>query len=308
MRNAGWVFALLLALAPPVLADDVELANGDTLRGTIVEWKDATIVFDHPLLGRLEIARDRIVHPAAPGATGDSEPGSASEAAPPQPPGLFGSGLLAGWNRNLALGMSGSQGKSVEASFNSQLTASYEDDRDRWRFDTAYFFSSVDGEAKTNELYTQLGKDWLLADSRWLFFLEGRYDHDPFRDWDHRIAGSSGVGYQLVKRERWDLLGRVGIGANRTIGGEEASSPEGVAGFEADWRIADGQTLRATTFLFPDASEFGEFRTRSTLDWILAISPSYGLSLKLSINNEYESIAEDEKNDFRYVGSLMYDF
>jgi hypothetical protein len=87
-----------------------------------------------------------------------------------------------------------------------------------------------------------------------------------------------------------------------------ALTPEARAGFETSWRIADGLTLSATTFFLPDRSELGEFRTLSTLDWVIALSKRYGLSFKLSLNNEYESLAEEEKNDFRYVGSLGYDF
>jgi len=319
MRVAHWAMVILLVSATPALADRLQLVNGDSLQGTIVEWEDETIVFDHPVLGRFEIARDQIVESTDPGASAAGAPVAVAATDEPQPaaegdaprskkPGLFGTGFLADWTRNLSLGISGSQGKTEEASFNTQLTASHEDDRSRWKFDTAYFFSSAGGQAESNELYAELNKDWLLIDSRWFFFLTGRYDYDEFRDWDHRTAGFAGVGYQFVKRERWDLLGRTGGGANQTIGGEEMLSPEAMAGLEANWRIADGQTISTATSILPNLSDFGEFRTLSTVDWVVALGRHHGLSFKLSLKNEYESLAEEGQNDFRYVGSLGYDF
>lgn len=47
-------------LSATALADEVVLVGGDVLRGTVVGETDAAVVLDHPALGRIEVARERI--------------------------------------------------------------------------------------------------------------------------------------------------------------------------------------------------------------------------------------------------------
>ena len=54
------VLAGLLLSAAPAQADTVELANGDTLTGTVVEQTDAGVTFEHAALGRIELDKERI--------------------------------------------------------------------------------------------------------------------------------------------------------------------------------------------------------------------------------------------------------
>lgn len=63
-RLAGLSTLVLLlgAAASPASAegDTVQLVGGDALRGTVVSETDAAVTIDHPALGRIEIARERI--------------------------------------------------------------------------------------------------------------------------------------------------------------------------------------------------------------------------------------------------------
>ena len=55
---------MLLALASTTLAladgDTITLVGGDVLRGKIVGETDTAVTLDHPALGRIEVARERI--------------------------------------------------------------------------------------------------------------------------------------------------------------------------------------------------------------------------------------------------------
>lgn len=55
---------MLLALTSTTLAlaegDTITLVGGDVLRGTIVGESDTAVTLDHPALGRIEVARERI--------------------------------------------------------------------------------------------------------------------------------------------------------------------------------------------------------------------------------------------------------
>ncbi|MFP4145029.1 MAG: hypothetical protein ACLFV3_07780, partial [Phycisphaeraceae bacterium] len=56
------VTILMLSLLPlaAIAADTVTLTTGETLTGPIAEQTDDRVVLDHPVLGRLTIARDNI--------------------------------------------------------------------------------------------------------------------------------------------------------------------------------------------------------------------------------------------------------
>ncbi len=273
------------------------MSNGDSLSGTIVERTEQTIVLDHAVLGRIEIPADQVV---------ESEPvDDESEA---RKPGVFGTRFLAGWDRSVSLGFSGSQGNSVETSLNTRLNASYEDEHDRWKFDSTYFFATADGETETNEVFVQLRKDWRFAESAWFPFVEGRYDFDEFQAWDHRATGSTGFGYEFIMSDTWEVIGRVGGGASKTFGDESETVPETVVSLEVSWRLTDGQVIETANTIYPDVADLGEFRTISSLDWSIDISAELDLRLKLGVLNEYDSNTEGKNNDLKYTGSLVYDF
>ena len=97
----------LLALLPAASrADKIELKNGDTIDVEVIERKDGDLVVEHPQLGRMVIPKEDIKPPTPPN------------------PGLLGTSFLAGWDRHLGAGLSGSSGNSKDFSFNGELSTS----------------------------------------------------------------------------------------------------------------------------------------------------------------------------------------
>ena len=134
-------------------------------------------------------------------------------------------------------------------------------------------------------------------------------DFDEFEDWGHRIASHAGLGYALFETERFELIVRGGFGAYRTFGAEDDRwVPEALAGGEGIWRIASGHELSFFSWLYPDLDDTGEFRNLSGAAWKIGLTQE--LSLKLSVENEYESLveADTEHNDLRYTGSILIGF
>ena len=79
---------------------------------------------------------------------------------------------------------------------------------------------------------------------------------------------------------------------------------------DAKWKITKDQSLAASTTIFPSLTDVGEFRARNTLDWIIKLSYADGLSFKLGLIHEYESQTDPgrDKNDLKYMASLLFDF
>lgn len=333
MRTPPALLALLLPLLPlasSARADVVTLINGDELHGSVVEHTDTGLVLQHPVLGRItlglvqlqgesmeaivkaattpveeEVAKEAAEEEAAQ-AEGIAE--AAEEEAKPEPhPGLFGTGFLLGWEKQIAAGVSGNEGNTKTTEFNSRIGFKFENDERRWDLSAAYFYSRDDGSTTKNQAIVQALRDFLFPESAFFLFLASRYDYNEFEPWEHRVAANGGVGYEFIKRETWTLRGRLGAGVKRTFGSEKDWTPEGLAGLEGAWRVNDALKFEASNTFYPALNE-AEFRNISKAGWTVDISSGRGLKLAAGVINEYDSTNSDKKNDLKYIGSLLYDF
>lgn len=294
------VFALVLGISN-VFADSIKLKNGDQLQGKVTAQSDESVEFSHDVLGTLSILRADITELKT-----DEQP----VAEKPEDDGLISSGFLIGWNRALTVALSGSEGVTTDAKFHIDFKADYEDASDRWIFATAYNMKSDDSQVTDNNFYASLDKDWLIPDSPWFWFVRGRYDWDEFKDWDHRIGGHVGPAYQFLDNDIWNLRGRSGIGGKYTWGGVDPGlEAEILLGLDLGWTIAENQSLKASTTLYPSVENWGEYRNISTLDWKIDVSEFYhGIGLTLGLNNEYDSqgLSTDSDYDLKYhFGIIM---
>ncbi len=274
------------------------LESGDVVSGDVLERNADRILLQHPIFGRLELP---VAELAAP------------EAKPPEPPrrvdrGAFGSGWLIGWKRRIGLGFSGAEGSTKEANIDANLRFDFENEEKRWKIDSVYSFSNSDGETDKSQGHLQVNRDWLQSGSRWFQFANGRYEYDRFRAWNHRVGLVGGIGYDLHEGELWLLRGRQGGGGSYELDGEEDLRPEALVGIDSNWTISDRQKVEFVGELFPDLIDFGELRTRETLDWNIKIAEGSGLGLSFGVRHEYQSQSDDEPNELTYRGLVTYDF
>ena len=153
--------------------------------------------------------------------------------------------------------------------------------------------------------------DWLFKDSPWFVFASGRVDFDDFQDWDYRGNAAVGVGYELIDTDTLTVRLRGGVGAVKEFGSDDEDvRPEGNVGGELKWQITPRQTFAAAVTAYPSFDEFGEVRARASADWTLKVDQADGVSLKVGVVDEYDSLADGDtdKNDFKYYGALVIDF
>jgi putative salt-induced outer membrane protein YdiY len=223
--------------------------------------------------------------------------------------GLLSTGLLQGWERELEVGINGSDGNSESLSIHAGFKADYKDSEDVWKFRAAYDKASSDGEESRNQFFADLEKDWLWTESDWFAFAQGRYDWDEYKDWDQRISFSVGPGYQFVKNNTWDISGRVGLGGNKTYGNEDEDfTLEALLGMNVGWTISERESVDFATTYYPSLDDGGEYRNITTLDWKMKMEERGKLAMKIGLSNEYDSEAtgDDEKNDFKYYLALVW--
>ncbi len=301
-------------------ADEVQLTTGETLSGTVTSQDDQRVHLTHPILGDVALPRDQVTEirieqaPGEDGAVAEqqavrSDAARRNREAPKG--GLFGTGLLDTWDHRLGFGFNGRSGNVDRLSVNASYRGSYEDKDTRWLIESGYFYAQDSANTTQNEFSARLTRDWLLDGSQWFYFLRGGYEYDEFETWEQRASVFGGVGYTFVREDNFEFAGRAGLGGNYEFGDVNQFNPEALFGASLiRWNLTDTQTLTAEATLFPSLDELGEFRLVTSADWQVQIDRGRGLSLKFGVVNEYESdpAGDDENNDFKYYGALVFEF
>jgi putative salt-induced outer membrane protein YdiY len=213
------------------------------------------------------------------------------------------------WRQQVELGLNGASGNSDTLSIHVGFNSDYADPEKNWKFKSAYDRAKSSGDVSANRLFADLKREWIWPDIPWFSFLQGRYDWDEFKDWDDRFSASSGIGYQHLKDETWDIATRLGLGGSVSRGvDEDDSTPELVLAFDLGWIISEYERFEFNNALYPDLDETGEYRNLTAINWAIKMAEARNLAIKLGLQNEYDSnVTEDkEKNDFTYNLSLLW--
>ena len=290
MRHTALLALLAIVLAArPAWGETmtVELKNGDVVTGEVIERTDERILLEHPVLGRLEIPMEQVT-------------------ARSLHLGLFGTSLLAGWDKEVSVGFSGSEGDTDEADLLVGADLDYEDERKRWQLRARYELSYSENEKDDHNAQVSALRDWLFEESRWFAFSYTTYDFDEFEAWEHRVTSGFGPGYRIVPEGDFQLDMRTGPFITYEFGDEDDARPEYALGFFGRWKPNEHHSITARNVYF-QTLDHAEFRNVSAFEWKLGIAFAQSLSLKLGIHNEYDSASEDSKNDLKYYSALAFD-
>lgn len=320
-------------------ADRIELFNGDVLSGRVVARTDEAVTLEHPVLGKVVIQADRI-KPAGPTRASSTKPNTpqadppATQAEPTPrskpastqpkkktgPPARDPQGdrqktafkqLLKEWNSRLTLGLNGVAGNTERQNYRVMFNARKTEGRDRWEFNSRWVYAFADGRQNQNQFETNLTREWLQEDSQWFFFLKGEYEYDQRRSFLNRTSGFGGGGYTLANSEDVEINTRMGFGGTYEYGSINDFTPEALfGGSVVRWEYSDRASLAGEALLYPSLDDRNDYRIESSLEWIYKLDMAKGLSLKLGLENEYESDARQDRSsyDLRYYGAIVLNF
>jgi putative salt-induced outer membrane protein YdiY len=308
---AALVVAMLAVLAAGGSAhanepEDVTLVTGDRLSGTVVERTADHIVLEHSVLGRLEIPVDQL-------ATIDGEEADAAlpgipmkeeEPAPEIQPEKV-------WKSSFEFSGSFIFGNTDDQGFTIGLGTGRETKRNRTTFDATYSFKQKDGDLDDAKLVAWARNDWLIEDSKWFFFAQGRFDYDAFESWEYRAGIHGGPGYEFINTDDLRFAARIGGGGTKEWKSiNEDFVPELLLGGNFRWTISETQNLSASTQFFPNLDETSEFRLVSSVRWNMLVRPESNMQLTASLENEYQSLVDpgNKHNDLRIRVGLRFDF
>lgn len=333
--------ALACVCGVDVLADRVELTNGDTLSGRLIEQGNRSLTLKHPVLGTVVLPADRVKavvldqtegqanaqdrgKPEAMPKGGKPTPARSDAAARADypadhsddpggsPPRLSGfERFFSDWQSQLSLGFNGAGGNTDRRSYYAKLSTTKKDGRDRWGLNARYFNASASGRQTQNQFDANLTRDWLQEESPWFFFVKGQYKYDDNRDWQNRTSGFGGGGYTLKKTDDVEVNTRLGFGGTYEFGDINQFTPEALfGGSVVKWDLTDRAAVQGEAIYYPSLEDTAAFRVESSLEWTYKLDLSRGMSFKLGLESEYvsEVTGQDDNNDFKYFGAVVFKF
>ena len=214
------------------------------------------------------------------------------------------------WESSFELGLNGSEGNSQAINFRLGFDTKRTSDFTEFTFDLDYKKDNMNNVETVNRLFADARNEWLLGKSPWLIFLHGTVEYDEFKNFDSRLAGDTGFGYQFIKDDINELKGRIGVGASHEFDGPDSSTPiEASLGLSFSRKISDRQKFSASVDYFPEFRDFMNSRITTKADWEILLDEASKLSLKIGLIGRYDSTPNGAKhNDIDYAITLLWKF
>lgn len=216
------------------------------------------------------------------------------------------------WAKSIDIGINGASGNSENVNLRIQLGGERKTDKMETKVTALYRMTSSEGDQTENRFRFDVRNDWLPQDgSKIRWWAQGAYEYDEFQEWDSRVSGAAGIGYEFINNDKHTLVGRLGFGGSQTYGDmNEDFRPEAVAGLDYTWAIKDGQKFGAGTEVFLDVSDTDNFRVNSYAQYEVLLDAESNLTFKTGVANRYDSEpgGTAEKSDLEYYVTMGWTF
>jgi len=325
---------LSLLSAHPVLADDVIVANGDSLSGKIIGLSNniltlktgysepIKIKFDsvrqinssepveihltggEVLKGRITTGESGQILVAGGEGRDEVTVAMANIAAlnpPPKKP--------VTWQGNVTLGGNLQSGNSETMNIAASLSAVRRSEKDRFVLSLLYNRAEDDGEKTAENIFSQLKYDYFLS-QKWYLYLNIDMLSDEFNDINLRTTVGPGVGYQIWEADDKSLSLEAGVSytSEDLDEGKDTSWLSARAGVNYMQKLIDRVLFTDQFVIYPDLEDTGEYLLRNEA----AIVTDIGAKLAFKLSNIWErDSAPDpglEEDDLTWILGLQYSF
>jgi putative salt-induced outer membrane protein YdiY len=214
------------------------------------------------------------------------------------------------WEGSCELGLDGTEGNSRTFNIRFGMDAKRETELSILKAKLDYRKKTSRSVETAHRAFFDWRAERLLRDSPWSCYVHGTVEYDEFRAFDVRVTADAGLGYDFVRTERTRLVGRSGAGFSREIGGPvDKFVPEAVFGMDFQHRLRAGSRIKAAVEYTPDMTNFGAYRVRSEASWESVLSERMNLSLKLRVQDIYDSTPHGAvANELDYAAMVMWSF
>jgi putative salt-induced outer membrane protein YdiY len=214
------------------------------------------------------------------------------------------------WEGNVELGLSGTEGNTQTFNVRFGLTAKYKTAFLHQTLQITSIQKSADGETTANTALLDGRLEWPMPASRWNYYIHGLIEYDQFKAFTYRFSGDTGFGYEIIQNAATTLIVRSGISTSVEVGGpDDRPNPELIFGGEFKHKFNRTHSLSAKVDYFPNVTDWKDCRINSQASWEIALSRIWGLSLKLSVIDRFDSTPHGARpNDLDYSTLVLWAF
>ena len=212
------------------------------------------------------------------------------------------------WAIRYELGINGSS--SENDTFSMRTGGDIKRKTEFWKMDSSisYFKNSSNQVETQNNAKLDSRIDRLLGKSPWTLYFLTNVLYDKFQSFGMQLSLNTGVGFQFVDTPALNLLGRFGAGASREFGGIDDRTPqELLLGLDYEYQLSKMQRLTAKADYYPEWNDFNQYRMVSDFGWEIDLDQPKNVSLKLSIQDRYDSTSGTiAPNQFNYSVLMIW--
>jgi putative salt-induced outer membrane protein YdiY len=222
---------------------------------------------------------------------------------PPSPP-------PPAWRGSLGGGLSLTGGNSETKSYNLDFALTHDPQKKGvFKLDGSYLRTDSSGESTLDRTSAGARYEYAPGSGRRVFaFGEVRYQRDVFKDVDHLVTPTIGVGYRFADRDdlKFSADGGVGLAFEKLTGVEATTSGTVNAGESLLWKISQSASFVHTARGLWKTSDFGDAYYH--LDVGILASLTNRFDLKLSFADDYKSKppADKKKNDTAVLATIVF--
>lgn len=242
-------------------------------------------------------------------------PPTATASTPPivvEDPGwsLWGQKVWDPWEGNVELGLNGTDGNTETFNVRLGVTAKHKTETFVQTVQFTTIQKRANGVTTANTALLDGRLEWPMPNSPWNYFIHGLGEYDEFKAFNARVSGDTGFGYEWIQNDKTTLISRSGIAFSHEIGGPDNTvHPELLFGGEFKHKFNATHSVSFKADYYPNVQDFTDFRLNSVASWEIALAQAWGLSLKLSIIDRYDSTPGGARpNDLDYSTLLIWTF
>jgi len=277
------------SVPPKPVSVTVDLSNGDRLSGPIVSQDDDSVTIDHPVLGHVTLPK---VERAPTAISAPPPAGAGEEDGLPSAPVLVKSVNIPKsppvWNGKAGLSLNYTN--NTQTSINARLSGELHKKTKAQKFDLQawYLFVTTDGEVTQSKAYVDASQNWLLKDSKWLYFVNTQYLYNSNQAWEHMLSPNGGVGYRFLDTDDYALTGKFG-GGFRWEYSLHKVDPQLFFRVDGRVNVTERQSFNGFLQLTPAIDNFGNTQGILQLNYSMQMDFSPPISLTFFVQDNFDT-------------------
>jgi putative salt-induced outer membrane protein YdiY len=221
---------------------------------------------------------------------------------PPSPP-------PPAWHGSLGGGLSLTGGNTETNSYNLDFALTRDPKtKSVFKADGSYLRTDTDGESTVDRTGLGVRYEYAFGGSRLFGFGEVRYLRDVFKDVDHLITPTVGVGYRFVDRDdlKFSVDGGIGLAFEKLTGFDATTSGTVNAGESLQWKLSPSASFVHTARALWKMDDFDDSYYHFDVGILASLTKRFDLKLSFADDYKNKPPADKKKNDTAVLATIVF--